>query len=129
MNRVIAISLAALLLTWGVAALVIENRTDALQKEYRQRSQLLQRYKSLKTRWSQKSQRTLQKRLETMLRIYNVRPDITKRKGRKIYTFTLPRKRTDTVLGKILNMPLVLLRFVVEKSDPSHVKVTLEVPL
>ena len=129
MNRVIALSLAALLLTWGAAAFVVESKTEALQKEYRERSQLLQRYESLKKRWSQKSQRTLQKRLDTMLRIYNVRPEITKRKGRKIYRFTLPQKRTDTVLGKILNMPLVLLRFAVEKSDASHVKVTLEVPL
>lgn len=129
MNRVIALSLAALLLTWGAAAFVVESKTEALQKEYRERSQLLQRYESLKKRWSQKSQRTLQKRLDTMLRIYNVRPEVTKRKGRKIYRFTLPQKRTDTVLGKILNMPLVLLRFAVEKSDASHVKVTLEVPL
>jgi len=128
-NRVIALSLAALLLTWGAAAFVVESKTEALQKEYRERSQLLQRYESLKKRWSQKSQRTLQKRLDTMLRIYNVRPEVTKRKGRKIYRFTLPQKRTDTVLGKILNMPLVLLRFAVEKSDASHVKVTLEVPL
>lgn len=129
MNRVIALSLAALLLTWGAAAFVVESKTEALQKEYRERSQLLQRYESLKKRWSQKSQRTLQQRLDTMLRIYNVRPEVTKRKGRKIYRFTLPQKRTDTVLGKILNMPLVLLRFAVEKSDASHVKVTLEVPL
>ena len=90
---------------------------------------MLHHYESLRKRWSQKSQRALQKRLETMLRIYNIRPEVTKHKGRKIYRFTLPQKRTDTVLGKILNMPLVLLRFVVEKSDASHVKVTLEVPL
>ena len=128
-KRIRIVILGGTLLIWGAAAWWIDTKNETVQKEYRERLRLNAEFKSLEKQWSAASQRKLQHRLDTILRIYNVRPDIVKRNGRKIYRFTLPKKSVDTVLNKILNMPLLLLRFEVEKADATHLKVRLEVPL
>ncbi len=128
-KRTIVLVFTTLALLWGGAAWMIQSRTQKLQKELQTRTRLIGRYESLQRRWSQKSQRDLQKRLETLLRLYRVEPNISRLRGRKIYRFKLGAKSADTVLNKILNMPLLLLRFEVEKADASHLKVRLEVPL
>ena len=128
-KRTIVLVFTALALVWGGAAWMIQSQTQKLQREFQARTRLIGRYESLKGQWSQKSQRDLQKRLETLLRLYRVEPAISRRRGRKIYRFMLSAKSADTVLNKILNMPLLLLRFEVKKADASHLKVRLEVPL
>ena len=128
-KRTIVLICMALALVWGGTAWIINTQTHKLRKELQTRIRLISHYESLKGQWSQKSQHNLQKRLKTLLRLYRVKPDISRRGGRKIYNFMLSEKSADTVLNKILNMPLLLLRFEVEKADATHLKVRLEVPL
>lgn len=128
-KRTIVLICIALALVWGGTAWIINTQTHKLRRELQTRIRLISHYENLKGQWSPKSQHNLQKRLKTLLRLYRVKPDISRRGGRKIYNFMLSEKSADTVLNKILNMPLLLLRFEVEKADATHLKVRLEVPL
>ncbi|WP_353661201.1 hypothetical protein [Hydrogenimonas sp. SS33] len=128
MNRVLLASFAALAATWIIAAAVIGQKSSQAESDYRERARLIQRYDTLKSRWSEKGQRELRSKMETLLRIYGIRPDIQKRRDRKVYTFTLTKKRADNVMNKLLHMPLAISRLSAEKSDATHLKVTVELP-
>jgi hypothetical protein len=127
--KIVAASLAALLLVWAGAAWFIHERTAAAERELHERRALLEKYESLRDRWSEKAQRKALKKFETMLRLYGIRPEMKKRRERKVYTFVLTRKNADMVLGKTLESPLAIRKLEVERIDDGHLKVRLEVAL
>ncbi|WP_201353972.1 hypothetical protein [Hydrogenimonas urashimensis] len=127
--RISLASVAALLLVWTGAALLLKSKTASAQKEYQEKSLLAGRYESLKKVWSKKSQKYAQKKLKTLLRLYSIRPEIRKKRHEKIYTFQVDRRNADAVLGKLLNSGLALSSFRVEKIDAGHLRVRVGVPL
>jgi hypothetical protein len=118
------IVLFSLLLLWITAALYIDRKRDSLEKEYQERSRLVGRYHALKEVWSEKAQKKAAKRFETMLRLYGIRPEVTRKTDRKIYDFELDAKQVDTVLNKLLNSTLAIETFEARRKDDHtlHVK-------
>ena len=125
--KIVAIVIAATLAVWIGGALLIHYKTQRLEEAYRHKAALIARYEALAARWSQKSQKAAIQRVDRLLRLYRCHPTVTRRKSRKIYTFTLDRKRADKVLDKILGLNLAIDRLRLEKGDDTHLKVTMEV--
>ena len=114
----------SLLLIWLAAALYMEHKRDRLEAEYKERSELLGRYRALRSVWSEKERKEAAKRFETMLRLYGIRPEVTRKTDRKIYDFELDAKQVDTVLNKLLNSTLAIETFEARRKDDHtlHVK-------
>ncbi|WP_456323385.1 hypothetical protein [Hydrogenimonas sp.] len=123
--RIYIIAFFSLSLLWITAALYMDHNKSALEKEYRKRSVLIGRYHSLEKMYSKKAQKEALKRFGTMLRLYGVKPKVTKNGNKKIYDFNLDVKHADTVLNKLLNSGLVIEMFEVQRVDGHslHVKV------
>ncbi|WP_456450438.1 hypothetical protein [Hydrogenimonas sp.] len=129
LTRLAALSIVALLLVWAGAAWFIERKTTSLQHQLQERRSLMGRYETLKNRWSQKAQRKALKKFETMLRLYGIKPTVKKLRDKKLYTFTLQKKNADKVLGKLLESPLALASFEVEKLSDTQLQVRVGVAL
>ncbi|WP_457595721.1 hypothetical protein [Hydrogenimonas sp.] len=126
-RRVAGISAAALLAVWALGAWLLDAKSSKLEAEYLQKRELLSRYDTLKSRWSQKAQKEARRRLETMLRLYGVKATIKKRRGKIHYDFTLGRRDADKILGRILESTLAISALKVAKKGDTALAVHLEV--
>ncbi len=120
---------ALILAVWIGAALYLENRTSGLQEEFLRKKEITGRYEALRAMWSEKAQKQALKQMETLLRMYSVKPKTEKRGGKKIYTFTLDAAKADKVLTKLLNSTLVIKTFSAKRIADNSLEVRVEVAL
>ncbi len=120
---------ALILAVWIGAALYLENRTSGLQEEFLRKKEITGRYEALRAMWSEKAQKQALKQMETLLRMYSVKPKTEKRGGKKIYTFTLDAAKADKVLTKLLNSTLAIKTFSAKRIADNSLEVRVEVAL
>ncbi len=118
-----------ILLIWIGTAFYLEKKSTEKEREYFRKQQLLRHYETLKGKWSEKSQRRAMKKFVTMLRLYNIKPIIKKKGGRKKFIFVLGKREADIVLGKLLNSDLAIESFDIRKKDDRHLEVSVGVRL
>ena len=112
-----AIAFAAGLLIWLLAAIYLHTETVQTEAAYKNRSQMTQRFEALRTLWSESAQKSALKRFETILRLYRIDAAKSRRNGRSLYRFDVGAAQADTVLGKILALPLAIASLTVRRKD------------
>ncbi len=100
-----------------------------MQEEFFRKKEMTAKYEALKDLWSEKAQKDALKQMDTLLRIYSVKPKIVKRGGKKIYTFTLDAAKADKVLTKLLNSTLPIKTFSAKRIADNSLEVRVEVAL
>ncbi len=120
---------ALILAVWIGAGIYLENRTSGVQEEFFRKKEITGRYKALRAIWSEKAQKQALKQMETMLRMYSIKPKTDKSGGKKIYTFTLDAAKADKVLTKLLNSTLVIKTFSAKRIADDSLEVRVEVAL
>ncbi len=127
--KLFAALFALILMLWAVATLYLEKRTSRIQEEFLRKKEMTARYEALRGLWSEKAQKRAVKQMETLLRIYSVKPKTEKRGGKKIYTFTLDAAKADKVLTKLLNSTLIIEAFSAKRIADDSLEVRVEVAL
>jgi hypothetical protein len=111
------IALAAGISIWISAAWYLEHKKESVENAYRERDAVTQRYESLGKLWSKPAQKSGLSRFDTILRLYRIRAQKSRVNNRQIYRFEVAAENADTVLSKILALPLAIESFEVRRKD------------
>ncbi len=125
--KILAALAAAIVLIWGGGALYLQSEISKTQKEYLAKKEITARYEALKAFWSESARKKALKQMETMLRMYGIKPKIENIRGKKSYTFSVTAARADKVLGKLLNSNIEIEHISAKKSSEDTLEVRVEV--
>ncbi|WP_457592269.1 hypothetical protein [Hydrogenimonas sp.] len=125
--KLLAAISAAVLLVWGGGALYLQKEIAKTRKEYLQKQEVFARYDALKALWSERARKKALKQMETMLRMYGIKPEIKKSRGKKSYLFSVKAAQADKVLSKLLNSNIPIERFAAKKISEDTLEVRVEV--
>ncbi|GEM_PF-1500049 len=118
---------ALILLVWAGGAFYLNNEISKTRKEYLKKEETTARYEALKALWSEEANKKALKQMETMLRMYGIKPEVESKKGKRSYTFSVKAPQADRVLKKLLNSNIRIGRFTAKKISEDTLKVHVEV--